>query len=88
MHVAAAAGARVLALFGAADPARTGPWPRSGGRHRVIFESPPCAPCCRRDCHETRHACMEDLSVERVLAAAVDMLAAGGPGGNAGGASA
>jgi ADP-heptose:LPS heptosyltransferase len=33
MHLAAAAGAPVVALFGPADPARTGPY---GGRHRVV----------------------------------------------------
>ncbi|HVS19690.1 MAG TPA: glycosyltransferase family 9 protein [Planctomycetota bacterium] len=33
MHVAAAVGTRVLALFGPADPAATGPW---GAQHRVL----------------------------------------------------
>ena len=33
MHLAAAVGTRVLALFGPADPAATGPW---GAQHRVL----------------------------------------------------
>jgi ADP-heptose:LPS heptosyltransferase len=33
MHVAAALGTKVLALFGPADPAATGPW---GVQHRVL----------------------------------------------------
>jgi lipopolysaccharide heptosyltransferase I len=45
MHVAAAAGARVVALFGAADEWRTGPY---GVRHVVVREHPACAPCGRQ----------------------------------------
>lgn len=71
MHVAAATGARVLGLFGAADERRTGPY---GDRHRVVRERPECAPCGRRTCPLVRHACMLDLSVERAYAAASEML--------------
>src|SRR5688572_17096040 len=66
MHIAAAVGTPVVALFGPADPARTGPW---GEGHRVLRVPPPCAPCNRRTCNQPRHACMEDLTVELVLAA-------------------
>ncbi|MCK6447555.1 MAG: lipopolysaccharide heptosyltransferase II [Planctomycetes bacterium] len=73
MHVAAATGTRVLGLFGAADERRTGPY---GDRHRVIRERPECAPCGRRTCPLVRHACMLDLTVERVFASASEMLCA------------
>jgi lipopolysaccharide heptosyltransferase II len=72
MHLAAAVGTPVVALFGPADPARTGPF---GAGHVVLREPPPCAPCNQKTCHQPRHACMEDLTVERVLAAARARLA-------------
>jgi lipopolysaccharide heptosyltransferase II len=67
MHVAAAQGTPVVALFGPADPRRTGPY---GPGHRVVRAPPPCAPCNRRTCNQPRHACMEDIAVPVVLAAA------------------
>jgi lipopolysaccharide heptosyltransferase II len=64
LHLAAAVGATVVALFGASDPRRTGPY---GERHRVVRELPACAPCNLRACNQPRHICMQDLSVERVF---------------------
>jgi len=72
MHVAAAVGTPVVALFGPADPARTGPW---GQGHCVLRVPPPCAPCNRKTCNQPRHACMEDITVELVLTAARERLA-------------
>ena len=81
MHLAAAAGTPVVALFGAADPRRTGPYPVPGGAdddlHRVVRELPECAPCGRRHCNQPRHTCMEELPVARVLAAVRGVLSAG-----------
>ena len=71
MHVAAAVGTPCVALFGPADPARTGPW---GPGHRIVRVPPPCAPCNRKTCNQPRHACMEDITVEHVLAAARETL--------------
>ena len=83
MHVAAAVGTPVVALFGPADPRRTGPW--QGGRavHRVLrAPPPPCAPCGRRTCDQPRHACMEDLDVALVAAEVLRALEQGaGAGG-------
>jgi len=78
MHLAAASGAPVVALFGPADPRRTGPW---GEGHRVVRVPPPCAPCNRRTCDRPRHACMEDIDVERVLAEVRAVAASGTPVG-------
>lgn len=64
MHVAAACGTPVVALFGPADPRRTGPF---GPGHRVVRVPPSCAPCNRKTCNQPRHACMEDITPERVL---------------------
>jgi len=72
LHLAAARGATCLALFGAADERRTGPF---GARHVVLRESPACAPCRKRRCPRARHDCMLDLEAERVLQAARELLA-------------
>lgn len=61
MHIAVALGIRVFAIFGPADPARTGPY---GKGHFVIREDVPCAPCFRRTCTDMR--CMNDLSAGKV----------------------
>jgi heptosyltransferase-1 len=61
MHVAAALGVPVFALFGPTDPLRTGPY---GKGHTIIREDIPCAPCFRKTCDDLK--CMENLSVERV----------------------
>ncbi len=73
MHIAAAMGTPVLALFGPTDPARTGPL----GRGRVLRRTLPCSPCLQRRCRiaETRR-CMRDIEAGDVLAAARELLAA------------
>lgn len=73
MHVAAAVRTRVVALFGAADPNRTGP---VGQGHRVIqAEGVSCVPCCSRTCTSAVYLeCMEKISAETVLAAITAML--------------
>jgi heptosyltransferase-2 len=75
MHVAAAVGTPVLALFGATDPAVSGP--AGPGRVRVLHEPEPCSPCFRRRCPLPGHPCLERLGVERVLREALDLLRAG-----------
>lgn len=80
MHVATAVGTRVLALFGAADPARTGPL---GKGHRVI-QAPEvsCVPCRSRTCSNKKYLeCMEKISVENVYEAILVMLKNGPHGG-------
>ncbi len=71
MHVAVAVGTPVVALFGPGEPRRTGPF---GDRSIVVREPPPCAPCNRRVCNQSRHHCMEDITVEHVLAAIEALL--------------
>lgn len=62
MHIAAAVGTPVVALFGASEPARTGPY---GRNHTVIRAGLSCSPCFQKTC-ETRQ-CMKDIQVETVL---------------------
>ena len=71
MHTAAAVGAPLLALFGAADERRTGP---VGQMQFVLRTRPKCAPCGKRNCPLPRHDCMLDLSVETVFRAATTRL--------------
>jgi lipopolysaccharide heptosyltransferase II len=79
MHLAAAVGAPVLALFGAGDERRTGPQGAAPLRQRALRALPPpaCAPCQARHCSQSRHACMLDLTPERVLESLRDLLAEG-----------
>jgi len=69
MHIAAAVGTPVVALFGPTDPSRTGPF---GQRHRVIRAELPCSPCLRKKC--THRECMRRISPEEVLLAVGDVL--------------
>jgi lipopolysaccharide heptosyltransferase II len=71
MHIAAALGTPVVALFGPTDPARTGPV----GAGRVLRQPLPCSPCLQRRCQiaDTRR-CMRDLGVADILDAARDLL--------------
>ena len=64
MHLAAAVGTPVIALFGASDPARTGPY---GEGHTVIQKGLPCSPCFLKKCATKR--CMQEITVEDVFQA-------------------
>jgi len=73
MHMAAAVGTPVVALFGAADPARTGP---VGEGHRVLqAREVPCVPCRSRVCRHTPYLeCMERITVDAVFEAVKGIL--------------
>ena len=74
MHLATAVGTSVVALFGAADPARTGP---VGSGHRVIqARSLVCVPCRSRHCSGAKQLeCMTEISAEEVFHTVESMLA-------------
>lgn len=65
MHLATAVGTPVVALFGAADPARTGP---VGKGHLVIqAENVSCVPCRSRTCTSQKPLeCMEAITAAQV----------------------
>jgi heptosyltransferase II len=64
-HIAAAVGTPLVSLFGPADPDRTGPIDVPA---LVVFnDSLDCVPCRSRTCRRGDLACMNQLSVERVL---------------------
>lgn len=71
MHIAAAVGTPVVALFGPTDPRRTGPL----GPGTVLRRELPCSPCLQRRCQiADTYRCMRDLPVAEVLAAARNLL--------------
>ncbi|PKN51209.1 MAG: lipopolysaccharide heptosyltransferase II [Deltaproteobacteria bacterium HGW-Deltaproteobacteria-13] len=72
MHLAAAVGTPVIALFGPTDPARTGPY---GPGHRVIRTQLPCSPCFLKKCPTKK--CMEDISAGQVFATVEKMIKGG-----------
>lgn len=74
MHIAAAAGTPVVALFGPSGEAEWGPW---GGAHRVVAsELHPCRPCGRDGCGGSKRSdCLESLPETRVIDAVDELLA-------------
>lgn len=69
MHMAAAVGTPVVAVFGPTEPARTGPY---GNKHRVITAEADCRPCFKRSCEGVK--CLADVTVEQVCEAAAGVV--------------
>jgi heptosyltransferase-1 len=65
MHVAAALGKPVVALFGPTEPRRTGPY---GQLQNVLRIDLPCSPCLKSTCHfEKLNECLRGLSPAAVF---------------------
>ena len=79
MHVAAALGTPVVAVFGPTDWRETAP---VGDRHRLVREPVHCSPCLLREC-PIDHRCMERVGADRVLDEARGLLRPEPPGGGA-----
>ncbi|MEK6531429.1 MAG: glycosyltransferase family 9 protein [Deltaproteobacteria bacterium] len=71
MHIAAAAGSRVVAIFGPTAPRRTGPY---GTGHVVVRKEMECSPCFKKSCSHV--SCMAGVGVEEVFDAILGILKA------------
>jgi heptosyltransferase-1 len=65
LHIAAAVGTPIVALFGPSISERNGPW---SGSDIVVSRTDRCSCLYRRRCRK-RAPCLEDISVEEVVAA-------------------
>lgn len=70
MHLGAAAGAKLVAIFGSTNPAWTGP---VGDGAEVIWRNETCAPCYRRRC-PIGEVCLTRIAVDDVLDACRERL--------------
>ena len=79
MHLVAAVGTPLVAIFGPSNHRAWGPWPRDG-RHIILRADLPCSPCSyvgysvgqREGCEAM--TCMKAITPEMVLKAAVELL--------------
>ncbi|MDD2308836.1 MAG: lipopolysaccharide heptosyltransferase II [Desulfuromonadaceae bacterium] len=81
MHLAAAAGIPLIAIFGPQSPVKFGPWSK---RATVIYSQFPCSPCRQKfftECKPSvrqRPACIEAITVDQVVTACRSFLASQG----------
>ena len=70
MHVAAALGRPLIALYGSSSPAHTPPLSLSSqpGRARIVKIDIECSPCYARVCPLGHFKCLDELAPARVLA--------------------
>jgi len=72
MHMAAALGVPVVALFGPSNPAEWGP---RGARVEVLYKGLDCRRCFHPTCTRGEESCMRQITVEDVWQAAGRLLA-------------
>jgi heptosyltransferase-2 len=74
MHLAAAVGAPVTALFGPTREYETSPLARRHSRAEVLINPVFCRPCMLREC-PIDHRCMKGLAPDRVFSTVSEMMA-------------
>jgi len=72
MHMAAALGVPVVALFGPSNPAEWGP---RGARTEVLYKGLDCRRCFHPICTRGEDSCMKQITIEEVWQAAGRLLA-------------
>lgn len=66
MHVAAAVGTKVHAIYGSSDPAHTPPLTENKVIHYLALD---CSPCFKKECPLGHTNCLKDITVQAVLEA-------------------
>jgi heptosyltransferase-1 len=74
LHIAAALGVPVVAIFGPTAPWRTGPY---GKNNIVITGGTECSPCFSRRCRKKDIACMSAITAGEVMDGVATLLRAG-----------
>jgi len=75
LHLAVACGTPITGIFGPTDPLRNGPLREED--HSVLHRLP-CSFCFQRQCPVGTRECLEGLTVDSVVAAALERLATAG----------
>lgn len=70
MHIAAAVGTPVVAIFGPTAPWRTGPY---GKGHQIVRAEIDCSPCLKKEC--ATKECMHVIDADRILGAVHKIIA-------------
>ncbi len=65
MHVAAALGKNLVAIYGSSDPGFTPPLNKEAC---IVYAGMDCSPCFKRQCPFGHYRCLQDLKPEEVLA--------------------
>jgi heptosyltransferase-2 len=73
MHLAAAAGTPVMAIFGPENALRYGPF-LPADKREIVQNLVSCSPCTLYECIAEHHRCLKNLEPPRVFAA-IDALA-------------
>ena len=69
MHVAAAVGCEVVAIYGSSTPDYTPPLTQ---RAKILYQGLSCSPCFKRECPLGHTQCLTLITVEKVIAAIQD----------------
>jgi len=71
MHIAAAFGVPIVAIFGPTDYKETSPFSKN---YKIVTKNLECAPCKKRECPIKTHECMKSIEADEVKKEAEKLL--------------